>query len=226
MSALIFPAQGHRRVSRKLKSWWGRAFWRAVEELAYDETQILHARALSRSGRIGGLVIDAGSFAAGVAEEAGIWTVTGSVPALDGDGRAAFLEVVTGRADAILGGDLPHDLVEHAEEAGVELVPYGVELSASCTCPQWQRLTRLGGVCEHALGVLVQVSEFLDQDPLVLLQLRGITRADLRSRRAPEPVPPPRDEEADAVEIALDAALRAARLLEESGMDPDPGDVG
>ena len=235
MSALVFPGQPHRRVSRRLKSWWGRAFWRAVEEVAYDETQILHARALSRSGRIGGLVIDSGSFAAGVSEEAGIWTVTGSVPVLDEDGRAAFLEVVTGRADALLGGNLPHDLVEHAEEAGVELVPYGVELSATCTCPQWQRLTRQGGVCEHALGVLVQLTEFVDQDPLVLVQLRGISRDDLRPRRAPEPVPGPgarptrtstaEDEEADAVEIAVDAALRAARLLEESGMDPGPDDV-
>ena len=32
MSALVFPPEPHRRFSRKLKSWWGRAFWRAVEE--------------------------------------------------------------------------------------------------------------------------------------------------------------------------------------------------
>jgi uncharacterized Zn finger protein len=187
-----------------------------VEELAYDEAQLLHARSLARSGRIGGLVVDTGRFAAGVAEEAGIWTVTGSVPPLDADGRAAFLEVVAGRADPILAGELPHDLVEHAEEAGVELVPYGVELGATCSCPVWQRASRHGGVCEHAIAVLAQVSDLLDQDPLVLLQLRGIGRDDLRPRRAPDPEPERRDEQADEVEIALDAAVRAARLLADA----------
>jgi uncharacterized Zn finger protein len=221
MSALVFPRQPHRRASRKLRSWWGRAFWRAVEELAYDETQLLHARSLARSGRIGGLVVDTGTFAAGVVEEAGIWTVTGVVPPLDEDGRTAFLEVVGGRADALLAGELPHELVEHAEEAGVELVPYGVELGATCSCPNWQRASRHGGVCEHAIAILAQVADLLDGDPLVLLQLRGIGRADLLPRRAPEPGPAHRDEGPDEVEIALDAAVRAARLLAEVESCPE-----
>lgn len=238
---LVFAQQGHRRVSRRLRSWWGRAFWRAAEELAADERQLLHARALARSGKIGGVVIDTGRFAAGIAEEAGVWTVTGTVPPLDADGRAAFLEVISGRADAVLAGELPHDLVEHAEEAGVELVPYGVELGATCSCPHWQRMSRTGGVCEHILGVLVQVADLLDQDPLVLLQLRGIGREDLRDLRAVRaedpPAPAPHEHEChdaagedageDAeLDIALDAALRAARLLQESGMDHDTGNVG
>lgn len=217
MSGLVFPRQPYRRSSRKLQSWWGRAFQRAVEELAYDETQLLHARALARSGRLGGVVVDTGRFAAGVAEEAGIWTVTGSVPALAQEERAAFLEVVTGRADAILEGDLPHQIVEHAEEAGVELVPYGVELGATCSCPAWQRASRHGGVCEHALAVLTQVTDLLDRDPLVLLQLRGISREDLRPRRRDEEAVARRVEDPDELEVAVDAALRAARLLEEAG---------
>lgn len=228
MSALVFPGEPHRRFTRKLKSWWGRAFWRAVEELAYDETQLLHARALARSGRIGGVVVDTGRFAAGIAEEAGVWTVTGTVPPLDEDGRAAFLEVVEGRADAVLAGELPHDLVEHAEEAGVELVSYGVELGATCSCPSWQRASRHGGVCEHAIAVLAQVADLLDRDPLVLLQLRGIGRDDLRPRRAPEqhPRPGPHTAHADEVEIALDAAWRAARLLEDAEDAGEAGDGG
>jgi uncharacterized Zn finger protein len=227
MTALVFPRQPHRRASRKLRSWWGRAFWRAVEEIAADETQLVHARSLARSGRIGGLVVDTGRFAAGVAEEAGVWTVTGAVPLLDEDGRAAFLEVVVGQADALLDGDLPHDLVEHAEEAGVELIPYGVELATTCSCPGWQRASRHGGVCEHAIAVLAQVTDLLDRDPLVLLQLRGISRDDLRPHRAVVPEPTRPDAAPDPVqvevEIAVDAALRAAQLLAEAGEDCAPG---
>ncbi|WGL52646.1 SWIM zinc finger family protein [Nocardioides sp. BP30] len=248
MTAMVFPQEPHRRFSRRLRSWWGRAFWRAVEETAYDEPQLLRARALARSGRIGGVVVDTGRFAAGVAEEGGIWTVTGALPPLDQDGHTAFLEVVAGRADALLAGDLPYDVVEHAEEAGVELVPYGTELAVTCSCPHWQRASRHGAVCEHAVAVLVQVSDLLDRDPLVLLRLRGIGRDELAPHRAPDPgrhprpasaqpstgpgadvgtIAPPESPtasgvEADEVEIAVDAALRAARLLAEAGAEPDP----
>jgi uncharacterized Zn finger protein len=229
MSALTFPRQPRRRTTRRLTSWWGRAFARAAEEVAYDEAQLLAARALARSGRLGGLVVDRGRFATGVSEEAGLWTVTGSVPPFGDDERQAFLEVVTGRAEVLLAGELPHDLVEYAEEAGVELVPYGSELSTTCTCPGWRRASRHGGACEHAVAVLLLLADLVDTDPLVLLQLRGVTRDDLRPlRKAEEQSPGTPAGRGEAgfpdhdVEVAAEAALRAARLLAEAG-HPDPG---
>jgi uncharacterized Zn finger protein len=142
------------------------------------------------------------------------------VPPFGDDERQAFLEVVTGRAEALLAGELPHDLVEHAEEAGVELVPYGGELGTTCTCPGWQRASRHGSACEHAVAVLLLLADLLDTDPLVLLHLRGITRDDLRPLRGEraevggvEPVALPDQD----VEVAAEAALRAARLLAEAG---------
>lgn len=221
MSALTFPRQPRRRTTRRLTSWWGRAFARAAEETAYDDAQLLAARALARSGRLGGLVVDRGRFATGVSEEAGLWTVTGSVPPFGDDERQAFLEVVAGRAELLLDGELPHDLVEHAEEAGVELVPYGGELGTTCTCPGWRRASRHGGACEHAVAVLLLLADLLDADPLVLLHLRGVTREDLRPLRG-EPTdadPGPAAFRDEDVEVAADAALRAARLLAEVRLD-------
>lgn len=221
MSALTFPRQPRRRTTRRLTSWWGRAFARAAEETAYDDAQLLAARALARSGRLGGLVVDRGRFATGVSEEAGLWTVTGSVPPFGDDERQAFLEVVAGRAELLLDGELPHDLVEHAEEAGVELVPYGGELGTTCTCPGWRRASRHGGACEHALAVLLLLADLLDADSLVLLHLRGVTREDLRPLRG-EPTdadPDPAAFRDEDVEVAADAALRAARLLAEVRLD-------
>jgi uncharacterized Zn finger protein len=221
MSALTFPRQPRRRTTRRLTSWWGRAFARAAEETAYDDAQLLAARALARSGRLGGLVVDRGRFATGVSEEAGLWTVTGSVPPFGDDERQAFLEVVAGRAELLLDGELPHDLVEHAEEAGVELVPYGGELGTTCTCPGWRRASRHGGACEHAVAVLLLLADLLDADSLVLLHLRGVTREDLRPLRG-EPTdadPDPAAFRDEDVEVAADAALRAARLLAEVRLD-------
>ena len=224
MSSLVFPAEPHRRILRKLRSWWGRAYGNAVEELAVDEAQVVQARALARSGKIGGLVVDIGRVAAGVAEEAGIWTVTVTVPAWDAESEAAFLEVATGRVEAILAGRLSDELAEHAEEAGVEIVPDSADLTATCSCPGWQRMSRTGRVCEHALGVLVQVTDLIDQDPLVLLHLRGITQARLDDLRTPAPTPAPAaparaEAQTDELDLALDAAIRAAQLLEDVGAE-------
>jgi uncharacterized Zn finger protein len=105
---------------------------------------------------------------------------------------------------ALLAGDLPFTLVEHAEEAGVELLPYGGELQTGCSCVPW------ADPCGHALAVLYQVAWLLDDDPLVLLQLRGLDRDELLARlhaRAPGPTD-------DDLDEGLDAAVRAARVLE------------
>ena len=98
---------------------------------------------------------------------------------LDEPERAAFVEAVaaeSGRLPALLAGDLPHALVEHAEEAGVELLPFGGELEASCTCSAWV------DPCAHALATAYQVAWLVDADPFVLLALRGLSREDLLAR--------------------------------------------
>lgn len=235
MVAVTHPREPARRGAHRPESWWGRAFLRAVEETAYDDAQLARARTLARSGRIGGLIVDAGSFAAAVDDSTtdhgagrdGLWTVTGALPPLDREAARAFVEVVAAEhardgsaVDALLAGQLPHALVEHAEEAGVELVPYGGELGAVCTCASWQ------DVCVHALAVLHQLARLVDRDATVLMHLRGVPRDELLARlrvlpgfhggpaaAARDPAGGP-SEEVDDVEVALDAVLRARRLLE------------
>ena len=77
---------------------------------------------------------------------------------------------------ALLAGDLPHTLVEHAEQAGVELLPFGGELATRCTCEPW------ADPCHHALAVLQQLTWLIEADPFVLIALRGVGRDDLLAR--------------------------------------------
>ena len=225
---VVHPRLPPRRSNARAATWWGKAWVRAVEESAYAERDLAAARALSRSGRIGGISLDeAGGFLAAVEDADGLWTVSGSVPVLDGPACEALVETVAaeaGRIAALMTGDLPHLLVEHAEESGVELLPYGGELASACTCPGWV------DPCVHALAVLYQITWLLEADPFVLLQLRGLPRdellARLHARQADAPGGAGRGGEpgaaaADDVETALDAALRAVRLLELLD-DPDP----
>lgn len=224
----------HRRIEPRsrvvVRPWWAKAWLRAVEEAAYGEADLRAGGRLARQGMVGAVTVGAGSVLAAVREGDDAWTVTVEVPVLAPDAQEALVEVLASaarRLPDLLAGDLSHQLVEDAEENGVELLPYGGELAAACTC---------GAPidpCRHALAVLVQVGWLQADDPFVLLHLRGLARDDLVTRvhavtaagagaggsagggggtgtdadPGPEPL--------DPLDVATDAALRAARILAE-----------
>lgn len=201
-------------------TWWGKAWVRAVEEAAYGEQDLRQGRALARAGRVGGITVEPGRFVAAVEQGDDLLTVTGGVPVLDDADLAGLAETVAaevGRVAALLAGDLPHSLVEHAEESGVELLPHGSELTTHCSCEPWT------DPCPHAVAVLQQLTWLLDADPFVLLTLRGMERDDLLARlhRLAGSDRPARPGDVD-LDVALDAARRTARVLELLG-DPDAG---
>ncbi|MCH1865615.1 SWIM zinc finger family protein [Nocardioides sp. CFH 31398] len=197
--------------------WWAKAWLRAVEEAAYGEADLRRGRSLARSGRVGAVTVDGGSFVAAVEEGDDAHTVSGTVEVWDDVAAATLVEIVaarSGRVTELLAGELPLSLVEDAEEAGVELVPYAGELDATCTCQAWL------DPCPHALAVLVVLSVLLDRDPLVLFHLRGLDREQLLARLHARTVSAPPgpdavegDDEGD-LDVGLDAVLRAQRLLE------------
>jgi uncharacterized Zn finger protein len=198
-----------RRATSRAATWWGRAWVRAVEEASYGESDLRTARALSRSGGIGGITIDHGSVVAACYDRAGVWSVSATVPELDPVSRRAFVEVVAGESGhlaALMAGELPHRLVEQAEEAGVELLPYGGELGSACPCGAWV------DPCVHALAVMLQVAWLVDGDPWVLLRLRGLSPDDLQAELAAVS-PDESDPLADDLAVAMDAAVRAARVI-------------
>ena len=214
-----------RRGGVRAASWWAKAWLRAVEESAYGERDLRDGRSLARAGAVGGITVSPGRLLAGVVEDDDVWTVTVDVPVLAEESVAAFGELVaaeSGRIAQLLAGDLPLELAEHAEEAGVELLPYGGELGSACTCDGWL------DPCPHALAVLTQLAWLIQADPFVLTHLRGLSRdrvlRDLHRittpREGSNPGPgsprspgPGDDVEVDDLGVAEDAAVRAARLL-------------
>jgi len=208
--AILHPRLAPRRGAARATTWWGKAWVRAVEEASYAEADLVASRTLARGGHVGQIATEPGGYVASVEDRRGLWTVAGTVPVLDDPAAEALVETVAaeaGRIAALLAGELPHSLVEHAEESGVELLPYGGELGSSCTCDHWV------DPCTHALAVLQQLAWLIEADPFILLQLRGLPRDDLLARlhaRTEEPV-----EDTD-LEAALEAALYAARILDEA----------
>ncbi len=208
-TAVTFSRIPPRRSTSRAATWWGRAWVRAAEEASYAEADLHDARQLSRSGAIGGITVDRGSAVAAVHHRADVWSVRATVPELDPVSRRAFVEVVAGESGhlgALVAGELPHRLVEQAEEAGVELLPYGGELGSACPCDAWV------DPCVHALAVMLQVAWLVDGDPWVLLRLRGLTPDDLQAELAAA-TSPDAGAEPDDLATAMDAAIRAARVV-------------
>jgi uncharacterized Zn finger protein len=219
VTAVVHPRAPARRGAVRASRWWARAWVRAIEEAAYAEEDLGGARRLARSGRIGPITVDAGRFVAVVEEADEAWTVSGGCAPLGASERAMFVELVaaaSGRVAALLGGDLPHPLVEEGEEAGVELLPYAGDLTWTCSCDP------RADPCRHALAVGYQVGRLVDADPFVLLHLRGLAREELlaavHARVADAdadagPADDPGSEDDPDLASALDAALRARRAL-------------
>lgn len=227
MKPVTHPRFAPRRGGAKATTWWGRAWVRAVEEAAYGDGDLKRGRRLSREGAVGGIAVDAGSAFAAVVEGDEAWTTTVRVPVLDDASVQAFVEVVaaeSGRIAALVAGDLPHTLVEHAEEAGVELLPFGGEVEAQCNCDHWV------APCPHAVAVLSQITWLVDADPFVLLALRGVGRDDLLARlHDTGPAPTDDDPEVEADLDTAEEAVRRARAalagLDSPGLDSPDGGV-
>jgi uncharacterized Zn finger protein len=169
-----FPAQSGR--STRGKSWWGRAWVQALEDTSLDSDQLKKGRRTANSGQVGTITISPGRLAATVYAPDDVYEAVVQIDRLDDAEWGRFLDQVAARAGhiaALLDGEMPHDLVEAAADAGVPLLPGIGDLDPTCTCDGWEL------PCQHAAGLSYQAGWLLDEDPFVLLLLRGRSRETL-----------------------------------------------
>ncbi|MEV0201166.1 SWIM zinc finger family protein [Nonomuraea sp. NPDC050691] len=174
MNAVGFPAFPRQRAgARFATTWWGHAWIKALEDTSLDQGLLRKGRAYAKTGQVGPITVSPGRLAA-VTE--GEYDTVVRVERLTAAEWDRFLDQVTAKAGhiaALLDGDMPHDLVEAAEDAAVPLLPAVGDLEPECSCPDW------GHPCPHAAALCYQASWLLDGDPFVLLLLRGRGRDDL-----------------------------------------------
>lgn len=152
------------------RSWWGRAWLRALEEAALDGAAVKAGRRLARAGAVGAVTVRPGRVTAVVREPAGAaHRADVLVPELSEEEWGRFLDVTVGQAGhmaALLDGELPSHLVQDAEVGGIELLPGLGDLEPECACGTWDH-------CGHTAALCHQVARLLDEDPFLLLLLRG-----------------------------------------------------
>ncbi|MFF3457284.1 SWF or SNF family helicase [Streptomyces sp. NPDC002730] len=152
------------------QTWWGRAWLKALEDTALDGGQLKKGRRHAREGAVGAVSVRPGRITAVVRDRDG--TAQRSdvlLQELSEEEWDRFLNMAVDRAGhiaALLDREMPPHLVEDAAAAGVDLLPGIGDLEPECSCEAWDH-------CPHTSALCYQVARLLDQDPFVLLLMRG-----------------------------------------------------
>ncbi|MBB5827744.1 SWIM zinc finger family protein [Micromonospora carbonacea] len=187
--ARSFPRFGPgRRIGRKFAdTWWGNAWIESMERTALDQEQLRKGRRYAFAGQVGSITVSPGRISAAV-HDGDQYTPhdtivrVGTLAAAEWDRLLDRVAAKAGHIAALLDRDMPHDLAQTADDAGVRLLPGYGDLEPECDCPSWDH------PCRHAAALAYQAAWLLDRDPFVLLLMRGRGEAelteDLRRRNA------------------------------------------
>ncbi|MFE9810388.1 SWIM zinc finger family protein [Streptomyces sp. NPDC005548] len=181
------------------ETWWGNAWVTALEEGALDAARLARGRTYAGQGHVDAITVTPGLVLAYVhGSRPRPYRVQIRVRTLADADWDRFLDAAAerpGHIAALFDKEMPKSLAE----CGVELLPGPGELEPHCSCPDF------GHPCKHAAALCYQMARLLDQDPFVLLLLRGRGERELL----------------DA--LSRRNATRAARASQEREPAPLPG---
>jgi uncharacterized Zn finger protein len=190
-------------------NWWAERWIDALERLV-DSGRLSRGRSYARKGQV--LSIDE--------------TKTGVVARVQGSRRTPYKITIQiapltdaqweNSIDALaeqaiftaqlLAGEMPQNIEEAFESAGVSLFPANRgDLTTACSCPDY------ANPCKHVAATHYILGERFDEDPFLLFRLRGRTQEQilqgLRQRRAGQEVAEDEQEEEPEVVIPLHETL-------------------
>lgn len=208
------------------RTWWGKRWLAALEDTALDAGQLRQGRRHARRGAVGAVAVRPGRVTAVVRDDDGTaQRADVLVQELDAGAWDRLLAAVAreaGHLAALLDGEMPRHLVADADAAGVELLPAIGDLEAACTCDAWDH-------CRHSAAVGYRMAGLLDEDPFLLLLLRGRDAGALleeaRSRAAQDAGPGADGAAERSCEAGVDAReafALAAVLPPLPGVPPAP----
>lgn len=170
--AALAPAPGRGFAG----TWWGRAWLKALEETALDGRQLKKGRRYARDGAVGAVSVRPGRITAIVQDpDSARYRSDVLLQQLNDPEWDRFLDMAVesaGHIAALLDREMPPHLVEDAAAAGVFLLPGAGDLEPECSCESWDH-------CPHTAALCYQVARLLDEDPFVLLLMRGRAEPEL-----------------------------------------------
>ncbi|WP_100444468.1 SWIM zinc finger family protein [Glycomyces xiaoerkulensis] len=166
------------------RTWWGRKWWRALETIGlnYPDQRIVKGRSLAGQGVVTDLSIEPGVVSGSVTDANGTFEAAIRIPVFDNatwNRGMTALSLSPSCVAGLLAGRLPKRIDDVLAEAGMRLLPkkhlaepYN-RLTTSCGCADNR------DVCAHILAVSLVSAARMDDDPWLVLLLRGGRTRDL-----------------------------------------------
>jgi len=165
--------------------WWAQR-WIAVLESFGWSNRLQRGRTYARKGQVLNIDVQPGRVTARVqGSRRTPYTVRIDIRPLADDQWERAIDAMAEQAlfaARLLAGEMPPEIEQAFQAAGVSLFPTSDDVAMRCSCPDW------AVPCKHIAAVYYLLGEEFDRDPFLLFTLRGRTRdqvmAALRTRRA------------------------------------------
>jgi uncharacterized Zn finger protein len=162
------------------QSWWAKR-WIGVLESFDIGARLGRGRSYARNGQVLSIDIEEGRVKAKVqGSRPQPYAVTVEVKVLAPGEWEQVVRALSGQAlfvAKLLAGEMPQDIEEVFEAAGLSLFPgKQADLVTDCSCPDWSN------PCKHVAAVYYLLGEEFDRDPFLLFRLRGLGREELLRR--------------------------------------------
>jgi uncharacterized Zn finger protein len=176
------------------RTWWGQRFISALEKLS-DSGRLNRGRSYARNGKVLNFEIHDGLVTAqvrgsvnpyfGVYKEP-LYITTIEFKSISAANWSAAIAYVASKASLIsrlMLNEMPDTIEDAFAKLDLNLLPRNKsDFKTSCSCPDW------GDPCKHIAGVYYLVAAQLDQDPFLLFELKGLSRAALQKELAKSPL--------------------------------------
>ncbi|MEL6854061.1 MAG: SWIM zinc finger family protein [Cyanobacteria bacterium J06607_13] len=175
------------------RTWWGDTFLDTIEQFT-DSGRLSRGRSYANGRKVKSFKLDCERVEAkvrgsvnpyyGVYKEPLYTTVLEFEP-ISREKWSAAIALMASKVSILsqlLVGEMPDHIEEIFEDIGLHLLPQKSDFTSHCTCPDWNN------PCKHIAGVYYLVAAELDNDPLKLFELRGLSREDLHAELAKTPL--------------------------------------
>ncbi|MBP8684345.1 MAG: SWIM zinc finger family protein [Synergistaceae bacterium] len=158
-------------------NWWSRR-WIEILEGSIDSARLARGRSYARRGQVVDIDIEPGLVTASVqGTRKKPYQIRLGFEILSEEAKALLLFRFRERssfAATLLAGEMPEEMEKVFKEAGTGLFPSKSALRRyKCSCPDD------AVPCKHIIAVLLLLAEVFDDDPFLLLKLRGVNREGL-----------------------------------------------
>jgi uncharacterized Zn finger protein len=156
------------------KNWWGRQWVQTLESFNIG-ARLGRGRGYARDGQVADLRIGAGEVSAKVQgtrrQPYEVRIFLHAFRSEDWQKVMRKLRRMPIEVAQLLNGEMPEALDNLFEKSGLYLFPRASrDLKTECSCPDWSN------PCKHIAAVYYLLAEAFDDDPFLLLRLRGMDR--------------------------------------------------